>query len=347
MQIESKGKIVYLGRVIVFLGLLLMLCSTVFADQIVFVNGDRLTGKIGKLVDGKLTFESDLAGTLTVDIANIATFSSDEAVDLHLDDGSVLTKQVAAGEPNHVVIGPDQQIEFGRIASINPPPKPKPKWTGEASAGFTSQAGNTNKEDITGSAKFQKKTETDRTTISGDFARHRQEDPDTGKKATTEDWWRARAKYDCFFTKKLYGYYDGRYETDEIAELDRRIILGTGLGYQWVESDDLNFSTEAGLAYKIEEYGNNTGKSDEITIQFGYNFDKKLGKGWELIHDLTYYPSTEDFSDYLLTTTGELRANLTETVFTNFKAILDYDATPAQGKHKTDTKYIWGIGWKF
>ncbi|MHC4742304.1 MAG: DUF481 domain-containing protein [Planctomycetota bacterium] len=347
MQIESKGKVVYRCIAIIFFWAQLALQSTVLADQIVFVNGDRLTGRIDKLVDGKLTFESDLAGKVTIDIANIATFSSDEAVDLHLDDGSILSKQVAASEPNHVAIGPDQRIKFGRIVSINPPAKPKAKWTGEASAGFTSQSGNTNTEHISGSAKILRKTETDRATISADFARHRQEDPDTGRTATTEDWWRARAKYDCFFTKKLYGYYDARYETDAIAELDQRIILGTGLGYQWVESEDLNFSTEAGLAYKIEEYGNNTGKSDEITIQFGYNFDKKLGKGWELIHDLTYYPSTEDFSDYLLTTTGELRANLTETVFTNFKAILDYDATPAQGKHKTDTKYIWGIGWKF
>lgn len=335
------------GRAIVLIGILLGLCSTVCADQIVFVNGDRVTGKIGSLVDGKLTFESDLAGTLTIDIANIATFSSDEAIDLHLDDGSILSEQAAVSEPNHVVIGGDQRVAFDRIASINPPAKPKPKWTGEVSAGYTSTAGNTSTETITGSANAKKRTEKDRKTVSADFARGRQEDPDTGRKNKTEDWWRTKAKYDYFFTKKLYGYLDGRYETDEIAELDYRAIMGTGYGYQWIESERMNFSTEGGLAYKIEEYGNSTGKNDEISVQLGYNFDKKLGKGFEFIHDLTYYPSTEDFSDYFLTSTGELRANLTEKVFTNFKAVLNYDSTPAQGKHKTDTKYIWGIGWKF
>jgi len=324
-----------------------MFCSAAGADNIVFVNGDRLTGKIGKLVDGKLTFESDLAGTLTIDIANIATFSSDEAIALHLEDGSILSEQVGASEPRHVAVGLGRRLEFRQITSINPPPKAKPRWMGEASAGFTSSAGNTNTDSITGSANAKKRTEKDRKTISADFARARQKNPSTGKKNKTKDWWRARGKYDYFFTKKLYGYLDGRYETDEIAKLDRRIIMGSGLGYQWVESDDFNFSTEGGLAYKIEEYGNNTGKNDEMSVQLGYNLDKKLGKGFELIHNLTYYPSTEDFSDYFLTSTGELRANLTETVFTNFKAVLNYDSTPAQGKHKTDTKYIWGIGWKF
>jgi len=332
---------------VIIFWVLLGLCSIACGDQIVFVNGDRLTGTIGQLVDGKLTFESELAGALAIDIANIATFSSDGPIDLHLKDGNILSKQVSASEPNHINVGPGQPIAFGRIVSINPPPAAKPKWTGEISAGYTSTAGNTSTDAVNFSGSMKKRTEKDRNTVSADFARGRQGDPSTGKKTTTEDWWRTKAKYDYFFTKKMYGYLDGRYETDDIAQLDRRVIVGSGAGYQWIESDAMNFATEAGLAYKFEKYGNSTGSSDEISVQLGYNFDKKLGKGIGFIHDLTYYPSTEDFSDYFLTSTAEMRANLSETMFTNLKAVLNYDATPAQGKHKTDTKYIWGIGWKF
>lgn len=334
-------------RSLIFGICVVLLCSVAGADSLLLINGDRLTGKIGQLVDGKLTFESDLAGELTIDIANVATFSSDKTIDLHLEDGSVLQKQVSASEPNHVAIGPDQRIEFARIASINPPPKPKPKWKGDASAGFASTAGNTSTESITASINAQKRTEKDRRTVSGDFARSRTENPNTGKKSRSEDWWRVRTKYDYFFTKKLYGYLDGRYEVDKIAQIDPRMILGAGGGYQWIESEEMNFATEAGLAYKIEEYTNNTSKSEEIAAQLGYNFDKKIGEKFKFIHDLTYYPSTENLSDYFLTTTAELRASINDTMFTNFKAVLDYDATPAAGQHKTDTKYIWGIGWSF
>ena len=334
-------------RLAVLFFCLAMFCSVAGADSIVFVNGDRLTGRIGQLVDGKLTFESELAGKLAIDIANIATFSSDGPIDLHLEGGSILSKQAAASEPNHITIGPGRVVAFERIVSINPPPKAKPKWTGDISAGYTSTAGNTSTDAINFSGNMKKRTEKDRKTVSADFARGRQENPSTGKKTKTEDWWRTKAKYDYFFTKKTYGYLDGRYETDDIAQLDRRVILGAGAGYQWIESKAMNFSTEGGLAHMYEKYGNNTGSSEEVSVQLGYNFDKRFGKGIEFIHDLTYYPSTEDFADYYLTSTAELRANLNETMFTNLKAVLNYDATPAQGKHKTDTKYIWGIGWKF
>ena len=118
-------------------------CTGVFADQVTFVNGDRLTGRIGHLVGGKLTFESDVAGPLTIDIADVATFGSDEAVELHLEDGSVVRERVSSSEPNYVTVRAAGRLAFAGISSINPPPKPKPKWTGEVSAGFTSTAGNT------------------------------------------------------------------------------------------------------------------------------------------------------------------------------------------------------------
>jgi len=322
-------------------------CTGVFADQVTFVNGDRLTGTIGHLVGGKLTFESDMAGALTIDINDVATFGSDEAVELHLEDGSLVHERVSSSEPNYVTVRAVGRVAFDGISSINPPPKPRPKWTGEVSAGFTSTAGNTSTDSITGSASMKKRTEKDRRTFSTDYARGRQENPSTGKRTKTQDWWRTKAKYDYFFAKKLYGYLDGRYETDDIAQLDRRMIIGSGAGYQWIESEALNFSTEGGLAYMYEQYGNNTGSSDAISMQLGYNFDKKIGEGITFIHDLTYYPSTENFSDYFLTSTAEIRASLNKDMFTNFKAVLNYDATPAAGKHKTDTKYIWGIGWSF
>jgi hypothetical protein len=70
-------------------------------------------------------------------------------------------------------------------------------------------------------------------------------------------------------------------------------------------------------------------------------------KNVKFIHDLTYYPSTDKVSDYFLTSTAEIRAYFTSTMFTTFKVIFDYDATPAIGSHKTDTKYLFGVGYSF
>ncbi len=125
------------------------------------------------------------------------------------------------------------------------------------------------------------------------------------------------------------------------------MIVGSGGGYQWIESENMKFSTEGGLASLYEKYENQTDSNAELSAQLGYNFDMKLAKGLKFIHDLTYYPSLEKFSDYYLTSTGEIRTHFTENMFLNFKVILNYDTTPATDSGTTDTKYMLGLGYSF
>lgn len=339
-------------RVLIQMLCLVGFAHSVYADEIIFKNGDRLTGKIDHVLEGKMLFKSDAIGDVTIDISKIKTFSTDDPIAVHLKDENVLLQKIVSSEPGKFGIEgagtvKAQEFDLTAISSINPPPKPEPKWTGNISAGFTSTHGNTETDNISASANLSKRTEKDRTQLSADYAKARQKDPATGEKNTTEDWWRSKAKYDYFFTKKLYGYLDGRYEKDAIAQLDRRMIVGSGGGYQWIESEDMNFSTEAGFASLYEKYDNQTDSNSEISVQAGYNFDKRLMKDVKFIHELTYYPSIEQFSDYFLTSTAEVRANFTETMFTNFKVIFNYDTTPAIGAGNTDVKYIWGIGYNF
>jgi putative salt-induced outer membrane protein YdiY len=319
------------------------------ADELVLKNGDRLTGKIVHLVGGKLVFKSDVAGQVTVSLSNIQTFSSDDQITVNLKDNTGFKQKVlSAGAGRFAVEGTEdlksQQFAVADIVSINPP---IPKWTGDISVGITSTHGNTKTEMISANANATKRTEKDRTTASADYAKGEQEDPDTGETVTIEDWWRARGKYDYFFSKKAYGYLDVRYEKDAVAELDRRVIVGVGGGYQWIESDEMNFSTELGLASLYEKFDNQTDSNSELSLQLGYNFDKKLRENIKFTHDLTYYPAIDKFSDYYLTTTAGIRADFTEQLFLTLKAIFNYDVTPAIGRGSTDTKYFLGFGYRF
>jgi putative salt-induced outer membrane protein YdiY len=328
----------------------LALCAQIcYGDEILLKNGDRISGKIQQLVDGKLTIKSDVAGTVTVDLGNIQTLSSDEPIEVNLKDKTGFTQKVSSAGPGQFAIEGDesvkaQQFAVADIVSINPPPK---KWTGNISIAVISTHGNTKTELISASANFSKRTEKDRTTINTDYAKGEQEDPDTGETVTTEDWWRAKGKYDYFFSKKMYGYVNGRYEKDAVADLDRRVIVGVGGGYQWIESKDMNFSTEFGLASLYEKFTNETESKSEISLELGYNFDKTIRKNIKFTHDLTYYPAIEKFSDYYLTTTAGVRADFTEKFFTSFKTIFNFDSTPAIGAGSTDVKYFFGLGYRF
>lgn len=336
---------------------IILFCLTIFAetsvgDEILFKNGDRLTGKIDHLLDGKMVFKSNVAGDVTVNLSEIQTFSSDDAIEVNLKDNTGFKQQVLSASPGRFSIeGTEamkaQEFAVADIVSINPPVKPVPKWTGDISAGLTSTHGNTKTETISASANMTKRTNKDRTQISADYAKGKQKGNATGADETIEDWWRAKGKYDYFFSKKNYAYVDGRYEKDAVAELDRRVIIGGGGGYQWIESADMNFSTEVGLASLYEKFDNQTDSNSELSTQIGYNFDKKLMKKTKLTHDLTYYPALDKFSDYFLTSTLGIRTDFSSSFFATFKTIFNYDETSAIGSHKTDVKYFVGVGYSF
>jgi putative salt-induced outer membrane protein YdiY len=331
---------------------ILVCTAATLGDEIHLRNGDRLSGQIVRLTEGKLVLKSQLVGEITANLADIRTFSSDSAIEVHLKDGTVLHQPVVIAEPNEFAIAAGEPIrpqtfKLADIASINPPPAPRPKWTGSLSGAVSSTHGNTTAESITASVSVARRTEKDRTTAAADYGRSDRENRATGDEETTEDWWRAKTQYDYFFTKKRFVFGNARYERDNIAQLDRRVVLGGGGGYQWIETERTAFSTGFGLASLYEKFDNQTDSNSELSFQAGYNFNKKLWKNLRFVNDLTYYPSLDQISDYYLTTTGELRTNLTKSLFANFKVIFNYDATPATGQGSTDVKYLLGVGLSF
>ena len=221
----------------------------------------------------------------------------------------------------------------------------KPAWTGQVSVGWTSTSGNTSTDNKSLSVSAERRTEKGRLSGGADFAKGRQTNPATGVKITTEDWLRSLAKYDHFFTPKWYGFVNGRYETDKVALLDSRTLLGGGAGYQLIDRAETHLSAEAGLASQREEYATAPATSkSEVTAQLGYKFDHQIVETVKFVHDLSYFPSTEDVSDYYLTTTAEVRANFTKSMFGTFKTIFSRDASPAAGRGNSDVKYILGVG---
>lgn len=322
------------------------------ADVIIFKNGDRITGKIEQFLDGKLTINTQAAGKLTVDIATVRTFATEEPITIWLKDGTILNQRALQSNEGLFAIGEGgviraQVFSADDLTAINPPVKPPAKWTGGMSAGVTATRGNTKtlNASITGDAALRR--DTDRITLGASYFYGQQEDTATGNNITTQDTWFVTGKYDYFVSKKLYTFVNGRYEKDRIADLEKRIILGGGLGYQWIESDDRNFSTEAGFSRLYEEYPPPTNSTEQISAQVGYHFDAKLNPKVKLVHEFRIYPGLEDTSDYFLTTHAELRSSLTRAMYASFKVILDYDSTPAVGKDKKDIKYIFGVGVSF
>ena len=64
--------------------------QSAYADELIFKNVERLTGKIAHVLEDKLVFKSDVIGAVTIDMSMIQTFSTDGAIEVHLKDSNFL-----------------------------------------------------------------------------------------------------------------------------------------------------------------------------------------------------------------------------------------------------------------
>lgn len=340
--------------------------TTTYGDEVLFKNGDRLTGTIVTADGGKLTIKTAVAGEVKVDLKDVQTFRTDQPVDLRMSNGSVIKdKVVPATQPGTVETAgagtvqttgttapapaAPQPVELADIKKINPPPV---AWTGSIRAGGLIARGNTNTDSLNVGADATRRTDDDRTTLNAGYFFGREKNANAPATADGHPWntttnnWFAQGKYDYFFAPKWYAYGLMRVEQDEIADLDLRLTPGIGLGYQWVETPDFKFSTEGGLSWVYENYS--TGRTDEhFAARLAYHLDKKINDRVALFHNFEYLPSVEDVGDYNFNADVGMRVGLTARWFTELKAEWRYDSTPAKGKSTDDTRYILSLGWTF
>ena len=114
-------------RVVVVLAVLVF-AAPALADEVIFLNGDRLTGKIVSAAAGKLILKTDAAGEVTIDLAKVKTFSTDEPVVVKTkpEEAPPVTTKVAPSTEGQVQTQPapgvaPQAVPISDIAVINPP----------------------------------------------------------------------------------------------------------------------------------------------------------------------------------------------------------------------------------
>jgi putative salt-induced outer membrane protein YdiY len=319
------------------------------ADEVLFLNGDRLTGKILKATSGKLTIKTEGAGEVVVDMSKVKTFSTDTPVELAVKEKPPVSADVGAGPDRYVQTAPTpgqppEAVAIAEISAINPTP---PAWTGSLSLNGLLTTGNSETEQLGFRGALSKRWPDDRLTFGAEYSFGRQEDPSTGEKSTTIDYAMALAKYDHFLTKKFYGYLATKLERDGVAELELRLAPGGGVGYQWFEGPAFNLSSELGLVWVYEDY-ERTGSREFFGPRLAYSVDWTPIHQLMLFHKLEYLPSFEDLGgDYLLNIDAGARLTVWKGLFAELRYEFRYDSTPASGRHRTDQRYILGAGWAF
>ena len=325
-----------------------VIAGEAFADVVYMNNVDRITGVVTSAGGGVLVLKTPSMGEIKIPLADVATFTTDQPIDLHLNDGTVLKQPVAASAPGQIGTagkGPVQakDIPLSSIKTVNPPPV---KWTGSITAGVILTRGNTYTDSANVGIDAVRRSEEDRLSLNGAY-NYSREKPSGEEGRVTQENWMAGAKYDYFVADKWFLYINGRVERDHIANLDLRVTPGAGAGYQWIESAKTNFNTEGGITWVYERFTDPDETRDYVAARLAYHLDHQLAENVKFIHNVEVLPSLEDVGEFLLTADAGLRANLTKDFFSEAKVVYQYNSQPAEGKDKNDVRYIMSLGWGF
>lgn len=78
--------------------------SDVRADQVTFVNGDRISGEILSISDGKIQIATEYAGTITADFGKIIGLTTDAAGKITLRNGDLISGAIREVSPDRIVV---------------------------------------------------------------------------------------------------------------------------------------------------------------------------------------------------------------------------------------------------
>jgi putative salt-induced outer membrane protein YdiY len=335
-------------RLIVFIisTIFLSLAYPAMADEVYLKNGDLITGTIGTSEDGLLVVKTSYAKEIKVKWEEVVCVSSDKEVTLLLTNNEKIVGRAACPTLGSIQLidqktGEMRDFSLAEFQGINPPP-PSPEVTYKArvNVGGAINSGNTRSKTLNSSAKFQARSKKQRLYLEGKFNYGESEGDESERN------WLTGAKYDYFWTEKFYTYLRPFAEYDKFQDLDLRFITAAGPGYQFIDTETASLFAELGPAYFYEDYSNDRNYEYlaarwAAAVKFHIIPQKII---FFHLHEF-YYDLTSSEGAFLRTEQG-VRFALVKNFYLNLEVDYNYNSDPPDGKKRSDTSYVLGIGYE-
>lgn len=325
------------------------------ADQVSLNNGDRLTGTVLRMDGKKLLLKTAYAGDLSIDMASVESFTSDEAMVLTRSDNKTATGTVKVEGKDYVVATPSGAQTFPRSESVvirssadqaayekSLHPSMLEGWKGGGNFGLAFARGNSQTTNLALGFDADRKTANDAWTLSAASIYS----TDDRLSLSTANSLQAMVRYDRNLNRRLFifGTFAGGY--DQLQNLDYRILPAGGLGLHAIATPRTTFDLLAGMGYTRESYS--TGLVRNLASgTFGDDFSFKLSSRTTLMQNLYYLPSFNDTSNYRILANVGISTKLNGWMTANLLFNDRYNSQPVLGNKKNDVLFTSGIGFTF
>ncbi len=287
--------------------------ASLFADQIVLKNGDRLSGTIEQSDDKTLVIKTEFAGEVTVQWPAVQEINSTQSLYVTLSDGKTVTGTVTTSDGNLAIVTSNAGTVTEPKASVTKlfgeaeqaayekslHPGLLEGWKGGANVGFALTRGNSQTKNLAVAFTADRKTLHDHLGLYTNSV-YATNDLPGATPSTTANSVQGGIRYDHDFTPRLFAYVSADFQTDALQTLDLRSVLGGGLGVHAIKNDRTTLDLLGGINYTREKYSLLPSRSF-AAASVGEELSHKLGMNTVLTEKLYFFPDLNDTSEYRAT----------------------------------------------
>lgn len=322
--------------------ILVLFAAPVQADELLLVNGDRLSGTVKSMDGGKLTLSTEYGGDIKIKLSSVKKIITEEPVRIHLDNGWKLKGSLTPIEGGGVRVksaqtGQSAVVDWRRITAVNPP---ESNWSGSISAGGSMQSGNTDLNSITLGFETNRKTEDDRFRLR--FLHNYSDEDDSVTSRNTY----GSMKIDHFVKRPLYVYFAAEMLKDEFKDLNLRTILGPGVGYSLWDDAKSSLDLEAGVTYFSQDH--ELGVDEQwATYRLGAEYALHWSDRLKFNVESQLYPRVDDTGDYKWRNESNIKTSLGSGWALKLTNLIEYDSKPTTGIKETDVTSTLALDYDF
>ena len=316
----------------------------VLADQITLKNGDRLTGTITTADSTSLNLKTDYAGELTIKWDSIQSISSDQPLYITPKTGSIVVGPVTTSDGKLQVAtktGGTVSVDKDAVKNVRSESEQRAygAWGGFLDSGLSLSRGNSDTTNFTIGATATRITDKNK---AGAFINSIYSSGTTnGVSLTTASAIHAGLRFDFNLSDKTFAFAFTDFDHDRFQQLDLRNVIGGGLGYHLVKTDNTNFDIFAGGSLNQEYFTTLTRRSGEALL--GESFDHKLSSAFSVKERFEFYPDLSSMGDYRVVFDTAAITKLSKFLSWQVDASDRYITNPVNGLKGNDLLFTTGV----
>ncbi len=336
-----------------------------WADTVTLKNGDRLTGTIQNTTDKGVILKSELAGEVTIPVANITEVTTAAPLVVSTKDGKKVAGTLKTENGSIVATPPSGApvtIAAASLEALRPEaaqsafelsqrrasdPGFLDIYSGFVDMGYASTSGNAATNTLGTSANLVRTTKHDKVTLR--FASVFAQNSTTGVSITTANAIRGGIGYQRNIGSRIFLNAFNDYDYDQFLLLDLRTVLGGGLGVNLLKNARTTLTVGGGGAYNREAFGSNpaanraafTRSSGEV--YFNQEFTHKLNAIVNVFERFSFFPNLTNTGEYRFNFDAGAAATIYKTIAVQGSFSNRFLSNPPAGRRQNDTILTTGI----